>query len=296
MIRLLLLIPNSIRALALYLHIVGLRRKLKKYKKEGDIQYPLAQRYKKVTKICKAVLQLTNHKLVIVGEENIPNKTVLFTPNHRDNIDSVVMIAAFKKIKGKEKATTSPFFIAKKETEEKFFYGAMGLIDTLLLDRTNLRQAIQLFKVAADTVRANRSCVVFPEGTRNDTEYAVLPFKAGAFKIAYQAHAPVVPVTISGSEGGMKRSLIASRRTITVTFHKALLPQRFANIPTDRLAHQVEQVISDEYSQRVGIAETKKIFVEEEKKETQAMKSEIPAIASKGEEVNPQVETIKPRK
>lgn len=47
-------------------------------------------------------------------------------------------------------------------------------------------------------MQAGESVVVFPEGTRSKGD-AMGEFKAGAFRIACKAGAPVVPVAIDGS-------------------------------------------------------------------------------------------------
>jgi 1-acyl-sn-glycerol-3-phosphate acyltransferase len=48
------------------------------------------------------------------------------------------------------------------------------------------------------------SVMIFPEGTRSTTG-SLLPFKAGAFRLAAEAGVPVLPVAVSGTGAGMPK-------------------------------------------------------------------------------------------
>lgn len=72
-------------------------------------------------------------------------------------------------------------------------YRATG---NLLVDRADggSRQAALAALLAA--VRAGQSVWVFPEGTRNRTPGTLLPFHAGAFRVASEIGVPVVPIVV----------------------------------------------------------------------------------------------------
>jgi 1-acyl-sn-glycerol-3-phosphate acyltransferase len=82
-------------------------------------------------------------------------------------------------------------------------------------DRQAVRTAIRI-------LRAGEVLVIFPEGGRS-RDGRLLPFQAGAFRIALQTDAPVVPATLAGAFAAWppQRRLPRPGR-ITVTYHPPL--------------------------------------------------------------------------
>lgn len=74
------------------------------------------------------------------------------------------------------------------------------------LDRDNIRQAAKAILQAAELIKSDTAAMgIYPEGTRNHGE-GLLPFKAGAFKIAKKAECPIVVAVIENSEYVMKNA------------------------------------------------------------------------------------------
>jgi 1-acyl-sn-glycerol-3-phosphate acyltransferase len=72
------------------------------------------------------------------------------------------------------------------------------------IDRRDREQSTRALAEAALAVRAGDSFLMFPEGTRSRTG-ELLPFKKGAFVLAIDAQAPLVPVAIIGAQRAMRR-------------------------------------------------------------------------------------------
>lgn len=75
----------------------------------------------------------------------------------------------------------------------------MALSKTIFIDRGNAKDARQALKGAGQEIaRRNQSVYVFPEGTRSySSEPMLLPFKKGAFHLAVEAGAPIVPCVVA---------------------------------------------------------------------------------------------------
>ena len=74
----------------------------------------------------------------------------------------------------------------------------MELLDCVFIDRDSPRKAMEAMRQAQTMLEQGKSMVVFPEGTRSRGDQ-MNEFKAGAFRMACKAGAPVVPVAIDGS-------------------------------------------------------------------------------------------------
>lgn len=137
-------------------------------------------------------LKISGCKVEVRGEENIPRDTqVLFVGNHRSYFDILVYHEAIKMPAG---------FIAKSEMKKiPLLPLYMYDIGCLFLDRDNIRQGLKTINTGAEYMKMGHSMVLFPEGTRNQTD-KLLPFKEGGYKMAEKSKSPIVPVAISGSD------------------------------------------------------------------------------------------------
>jgi 1-acyl-sn-glycerol-3-phosphate acyltransferase len=90
-------------------------------------------------------------------------------------------------------------FVAKQELFRIPVFGwALRAAGFIAVNRANRADAIRSLAEAAERIRAGRSVVLFPEGTRS-RDGRLSPFKKGAFHLALSAGVPVVPVAITGS-------------------------------------------------------------------------------------------------
>lgn len=137
-------------------------------------------------------LKLSGCHVEVRGRENIPTDTpVLFVGNHRSYFDILVY---------HESIGTPVGFIAKKEMRKiPLLPLYMDDIGCLFLDRNDIRQGMETIRQGTEFMKLGHSMVLFPEGTRNQTD-TLLPFKEGGYKMAEKSKAPIVPVAISGSD------------------------------------------------------------------------------------------------
>lgn len=139
-------------------------------------------------------------KLVIIGKENIPtDQAVLYVGNHRSYYDIILNYISVPDMTG---------FIAKKEMNKYLILRKwMKYIGCLFLDRSDLRQGMQMILDAISKIKSGISIFIFPEGTRNKSDDDFLPFRAGSLKIAEKSGCPVIPVAINGSDNVFEKHL-----------------------------------------------------------------------------------------
>ena len=74
----------------------------------------------------------------------------------------------------------------------------------LIIDRSSAAKSQRTLEKAIETIRRGASVLLFPEGTRTPTG-DLQAFKRGAFHLAYDSIAPILPVAIIGSYQIMSR-------------------------------------------------------------------------------------------
>jgi 1-acyl-sn-glycerol-3-phosphate acyltransferase len=145
------------------------------------------------------------------GADRIPaDRPVVFMANHESWLDLPALGATIP---------VQVRFLAKRWLFSVPFFGwgmtAMGFIP---VDRPYRRTATRSFEKAATRIRAGRSLLIHPEGTRTTTE-SLLPFQRGGFLVALKSGVPIVPVGIEGARGCLPRhGYLLRPGTITVRF------------------------------------------------------------------------------
>lgn len=157
--------------------------------------------------------EITEMNIEIIGLENIPNEPCVFIANHQSILDiPTIFISNNKDIK----------FIGKKELLKTPFIGywfKKGL--AIPLDRDNPREAIKSINESIESIKNGHSIAIFPEGTRSKTS-KVLDFKKGSFKIATKSKAPIIPVSIIGTEKTFKTKMKITPSEVKIIYDKPI--------------------------------------------------------------------------
>ena len=121
-----------------------------------------------------------------------PARPVVLVANHQNALDILTASAAIP----------HPFgFAAKAELRRVPIVGTvLAHTACVFVDRSTPRRAAQTLAEAGAQIRAGNSVLVFPEGLRT-WRTTVAPFARGAFLLALEAGAPLVPVAIDGDVG-----------------------------------------------------------------------------------------------
>jgi len=150
-----------------------------------------------------------------------PAKKYLFFSNHLSNLDPTVLLPLLP-------GRTSVFIKRSLMKIPVLGYG-MKLANFIPVDRDGrIESAKQSVETAAGVLEAGAHVTSFVEGTRSP-DGRLLPFKKGPFYLAMESGAPVVPVSISGTEKLMRKgSLKVYPGNVKVVFHAPLEPGSFA--------------------------------------------------------------------
>jgi 1-acyl-sn-glycerol-3-phosphate acyltransferase len=157
----------------------------------------------------------------IEGAENIPHgESCIFLSNHVSNLDPPILLPAIPGM--------CSVFLKKSLMKIPLIGTAMRMAKYVPVTRGHSRiEAAQSVAIAADALRSGLHIFIFPEGTRSP-HGNLLPFKKGAFFLAADTNAPMVPIVIQGTAQMMRKgSMKVYPGEAVIRFLPALRPQNF---------------------------------------------------------------------
>jgi 1-acyl-sn-glycerol-3-phosphate acyltransferase len=148
--------------------------------------------------IVRTGIRAAGIRVEVTGRENIPaGVSCIFLSNHVSNLDPPVI---FPELPGRSSV------LLKKELMRIPLLGtAMRLGQFVPVERGNMREAAQKsVAAAAAALRSGLHILIFAEGTRSK-DGRLAAFKRGPFYLAKETGAPIVPMTISGTQTMMRK-------------------------------------------------------------------------------------------
>jgi 1-acyl-sn-glycerol-3-phosphate acyltransferase len=154
--------------------------------------------------------------------EGVPSDTCIYFANHSSHGDFILVWAV---LPPRLRATTRPVAGAEywlKSSVTRFI--GRDVFDAVLIERERDKRTSDPIEVMATALDAGSSLILFPEGTRNQTDAPLLPFKSGLFHLASaRPNIRLVPVWINNLNRVMPKGEIVPIPLIcTVTFGDAL--------------------------------------------------------------------------
>lgn len=207
---------------------------------EHPERYTEEERYKLVKHVIRLMKVSGKIHTKAFGTENLPTEGgYIMYPNHQGKYDALGIIYTHKLpcsiVMDKAKSNT----ILVKEF--------MDLIQGKRLEKDNVRQAITIINEVANDVMSGKRYILFPEGGYEfNNKNKVADFKAGSFKSAIKAKAPIVPVALIDSYK-VFNSFHFGKITTQVHYLKPILYQEYQNMKTHEIAllvkNRIQQVI-----------------------------------------------------
>jgi 1-acyl-sn-glycerol-3-phosphate acyltransferase len=161
-------------------------------------------------------------ELQVEGRAHLrPGETYLVMSNHQSLYDIPVLFEVIgANIRMITKAELFHVPIFGKALEEGGF---------IAIDRRNRRTAIRSLERASELLASGTHVWIAPEGTRSRTG-ELLPFKKGAFYLAFEAGLPILPVTLRGTSDALPakgvRSTAGAR--VVATIHASIDPRSYS--------------------------------------------------------------------
>lgn len=128
----------------------------------------------------------------VTGKEHFKKgKSYIVTCNHNSLLDIPL---------------SSPFIPGPNKTIAKMSFAKIPLFGwyyakgSVLVDRKSEKSRRNSFEKMKWVLKTGMHMCIYPEGTRNRTEEPLKPFYNGAFKLAHETQADIIPTIISGTK------------------------------------------------------------------------------------------------
>jgi 1-acyl-sn-glycerol-3-phosphate acyltransferase len=137
-------------------------------------------------------------KVRVVGLENVPKgESCIFLSNHVSNLDPPILLPSLPGM--------SSVFLKKSLMKIPLLGTAMRMGKFVPVSRGHSKEEAQKsVEAAAEALHSGLNIFIFPEGTRS-RDGKLLPFKKGAFFLAAETGAPMVPIVIRGTAQMMRK-------------------------------------------------------------------------------------------
>lgn len=152
-------------------------------------RYDWETMYRHIQMIMRRAVKGGNIDLIVTGQENIPQEGgFMLYSNHQGMFDSLAVAATCDVPLG---------VVMKKELINIPFLHQVALCTkSFAMNREDLRQSLTVIRQVTEELKAGRSYLLFPEGTRSRKGNEMLPFHPGSFRCAVKAKCPIVPVAL----------------------------------------------------------------------------------------------------
>lgn len=202
-------------------------------------RYPMDIKYKRLRHLVNRISIALQMDIHAFGINNIPNETSCFLSNHMGAVDPVTVIKLL------DKPMT---FLAKKELERIPGLGkAISSIEGEFLDREDLKKSLRtMMRIEEDLKSHRKNWLIFPEGTRNKDNKALLrDFHYGTFRAPTKAEVPLVPVCIYGTQRVIDKTRKMKKYPIYIEFGKPLYPNEYKDMDTKEVAKIIQSRVQE---------------------------------------------------
>lgn len=194
----------------------------------GLVFYKPKQVYVLVQPLCRLALQSIGVRIKVTGLNRFDrHRSYLILCNHESLLDAFICPAYI------------PMFFTTLELADHFKWPVWGWLISkwghIPLSRGNLKASLESLGKAAQILKSGTSILIFPEGSRT-TNGKMLTFKKGAFRLAHQAKADILPMAINGLWQAKTRGDWRLRSAnVSLNFGRPIYYSEYKNLSADDL-------------------------------------------------------------
>lgn len=196
----------------------------------------------------KTAVESGNIDFQVFGRENIPMENgYLLCGNHQGMFDVLAMVAACER--------PIAAVLKKELANVPFLKQIVECTHSFPMDRSDLRQSMEVIKGVTGELKKGRNYLIFPEGTRSKKGNEMLEFHWGSFKCAVKAKCPILPFALVDSykvldEKGCKPV------TVQLHFLEAIAYEEYKDMKTVEIAEMVQGKIAAKIAEVTAVCKT----------------------------------------
>ncbi len=181
----------------------------------------------------------------VIGREHVrPGVAYVMVANHLSFLDILVLFRLLRHFK----------WVSKIEMFRIPVIGwNMRLNRYIALRRGDRRSIAAMMEACRKTLAEGSSVLIFPEGTRSP-DGVLQAFKPGAFRLALEARAPILPIVISGTADALPKHgfTLRGRHEIGIRVLPEIPFEDFAELDVEELTERVHAL----YRRETGLEAT----------------------------------------
>ncbi len=184
-------------------------------------------------------------RVTIVGRENVDRKKAyVMACNHQSMLDILIIYRIFLHFK----------WVAKSSLFKIPIIGwNMWLNRYIQIDRSSMKSQRKMIRQCIENLKNGSSVMIFPEGTRSRNG-ELRAYKEGAFHIALQQQADIVPMVLDGSAKALPEKGFLPRTKQAVCLH--ILPpvpyDDFKDMSVREVAEHIHNIAAEELARMRG--------------------------------------------
>ena len=215
-----------------------------KMRKEADHpeKYSENERYELARHVIRLMKITGGIHTKAYGTENLPpTGGYMMYPNHQGKYDALGIIDTHK--------NPCSLVMDKAKSNTILVREFVDLVQGKRLDKKDVRQALTIINEVAEEVKSGKRYILFPEGSYDfNNRNHVCSFKAGSFKIALKAKAPIIPVALIDSYK-VFNSFNLGPVTTQVHYLKPILFEEYGTLKTKEIADLVRERIQEKINE-----------------------------------------------